>query len=105
MRKATPWSHAGPGRLNHGGPPGEYEECGLKRVLGIGRVTEDSPAHTEHHAAVTAHELRERFLIPAADVPIQQIAVGNPFEAIPRELRNQADDGILRHWYSTGRTP
>ncbi|MFO0801604.1 MAG: hypothetical protein U0791_00585 [Gemmataceae bacterium] len=91
-----PRSDSGRG-LNRGRSLGENQECGLECVVRIGGVAKHAATHAENHAAVSSHEFGERIFIPAANVPLQQVAVGRSFESVPGELRDQPRHRVLSH--------
>ena len=62
------------------GPVGQDEEDGLKGILRIVRVVKNAPADTEHHRAVSDHQLfkgRLRGLIAPRDESVQELRIGH----------------------------
>jgi len=90
-------------RMDRGGPLGQHEERGLESVVGVRGIAEHAAAHAEHHAAVPTHEFGEDVVVAAANVLLQQVAVGRSFESVPGELRNQPRHRVLGHDTDYGR--
>jgi hypothetical protein len=53
----------------------EDEPGGLKGVFGILSMTEDPPAHPQHHGAVPPKERFKRRRLPLEDKGLQKLAV------------------------------
>src|SRR5262249_2627232 len=82
------------------GLAGQREERGLEGVLGVLRVAQDPPAHTEHHRAVPPHQQLERRLVPLGDEALEELGVRNDAGVRPPAVTAQIpDDG----WYGLNR--
>jgi hypothetical protein len=59
----------------------EHEKGGLKRIVSRLRASENTPAHAQHHAAMSLQQRRKRRLISIQREALQQLPVAEPLRA------------------------
>ena len=80
-------------RGNRRRPADEDEEGGLKGILGVVVVVEDTAAHTPHHRPMPPHKGCKSRLVTAADVVLQKLLIGQP-RTIPQNPAKVLDDPV-----------
>jgi hypothetical protein len=92
------------------GPVGQDEEDGLKGILCIVRIVKDAPADTEHHRAVSDHQLLEGRLgglVAPRDESVEELRIGHrPERSVveqPVDLPLHPIGWVDRHFFRSPR--
>src|SRR5262249_42342100 len=84
----------------------EDQEGGLEGVLGVVVIAEDPAAHGPDHRAMPAHQGGQRRLVPAAEVVLQQLPIGQarptPQKHGPAQVLEDLARLACRHVVSLG---
>jgi hypothetical protein len=75
---------------------GQNQESSLKGIIGIGRVTENTSADTQHHWPMSLNERSKRILIALAHEQIQKLTIGSivPGKLIDVIRDENLNDGV-----------
>src|SRR5262249_14232045 len=79
----------------------EHEKGGLKRIVGRLRASENTPAHAQHHAAVSLQQRRKRRLISIQREVLQQLPVAEPLRAARDSAKpaNRYFQCVRKRWH------
>jgi hypothetical protein len=92
------------------GPACEHQKNGLKRIVGVVRIAQNTPADPENHRAVADHQLfkgRLGRLIAPQDKPVQELRIGQTTDRAdvekPVHLLQRLVERAARHGFHTPR--